>query len=139
MQYTTTPGVQGICPTGWHIPTDAEWCALANTVDAGTISCSSQFWQGIDAGGNLKEAGTAHWASPNIGATNSSGFTALPGGNSYHIDGSFSDLGYSVLFWNSSEYDGIDAWRYTIAGSSAQISRNHNMKLFGMSVRCLRD
>ncbi|MCD4697445.1 MAG: hypothetical protein K8S16_14520, partial [Bacteroidales bacterium] len=71
MQYTTTPGVQGICPTGWHLPTDNEWCTLENGVDAGTVSCTAIGWRGIDAGGNLKEIGTTHWNSPNTGATNS--------------------------------------------------------------------
>ena len=83
MQYITTEGVQDICPPtgGWHLPTDTEWCTLENYVDVGTISCSRIGNGGIDAGGNLKETGTNHWSSPNMGTTNSSGFNALPGGS----------------------------------------------------------
>ena len=83
MQYVTTEGTQGICPTGWHLPSDAEWCILENYVDAGTVLCIGGM-RGIDAGGNLKEIGTTHWSSPNEGATNSSGFTALAGGRHYN-------------------------------------------------------
>ena len=68
MEYGATSGAQGICPTGWHVPADDEWCTLENYVDAGTISCSETGWRGTDVGGNLKETGFAHWSSPNTGA-----------------------------------------------------------------------
>ena len=77
MEYSTTPGVQGICPTGWHLPTDAEWTVLTSYLGGESI-----------AGGKMKttgtiEAGTGLWYAPNNGATNSSGFSALPGGYRY--------------------------------------------------------
>ena len=69
MQYTTTAGVKGICPTGWQLPTDTEWTSLATYLGGESV-----------AGGKMKETGITHWTSPNTGATNSSGFTGLPGG-----------------------------------------------------------
>jgi len=96
MQYGTAEGSQGICPTGWHVPTDAEWCILENYVDAGTVSCATISYRGGNAGGNLKETGTAHWQSPNTGATNSFGFTGLPGGARL-ANGSFNYLESAVL------------------------------------------
>ena len=69
MQYVTTEGTQGICPAGWHLPTDAEWTTLTNFLGGESV-----------AGGKMKEEGLDHWQTPNTGATNSSGFTGLPGG-----------------------------------------------------------
>jgi len=89
MQYTVNPGSQGICPSGWHVPNQSEWLVLNN-------------YLGNQSGGKLKETGTAHWISPNYGATNSSGFTALPGGIVNY--GSFSYLGNYVFFGTSSQY-----------------------------------
>ena len=82
MGYTTTEGVQGICPVDWHIPTDAEWDILQNYLGGFNV-----------AGGKLKEAGTIHWNAPNAGATNSSGFTALPNGYRDGGVGNFWALG----------------------------------------------
>ena len=107
MQYSSTPGVQGICPLGWHLPTDLNWCILEQTVD-NTIFCYTGDWRGIDGGGKLKETGTIHWTPPNAGATNSSGFTALPGGL---IDpgGYTYNQGNGGYYWTSSE-SGVSAW-----------------------------
>ncbi|MCD4729535.1 MAG: hypothetical protein K8R74_02965 [Bacteroidales bacterium] len=134
MEYSTTPGVQGICPTGWHVPTDTEWCTLENEVDAGTVSCSATGWRGIDAGGNLKS--TTYWSSPNTGATNSSGFTGLPGG-CRHSSG-FSSLGNWAYFWTSNE-NISQGWDRTLTYDSALVGRWPDGKTFGFSVRCLKD
>jgi len=136
MQYSTTPGTQCICPDGWHLPTDAEWCALEQEVDP-TITCSSTGWRGVDGGGKLKEAGTTHWLSPNTGATNSSGFTALPGGYR-DTNGSFLNLTYHANFWSSSE-NGSNAWYRNLYYNNAQVYRYSYDKSSGFSVRCLRD
>ena len=136
MQYVTTEGTQGICPTGWHLPTDAEWCILENYVDSGTVLCSATGIRGTDAGGNLKETGTTHWAS-NTGATNSSGFTGLPGGYRY-TDGYFYQLGHYAEFWSSSE-NGTYAWYRLLSNNSAQVERNDFTKAEGSSVRCVKN
>ncbi len=137
MQYVTTEGVQGICPTGWHIPTDAEWCALENEVDAGTVSCIVMGWRGTDAGGNLKDTTTTHWASPNTGATNSSGFTGLPGG--YRMGAySFYNLTSKAHFWSSS-VDGPAAWARELDSDDAQVGRFTVGQTRSYSTRCLKD
>ncbi len=137
MGYSTTPGVQGICPEGWHLPSDAEWCTLEQEVDP-TISCSSTGWRGVDGGGKLKEIGTTHWNSPNTGATNSSGFTALPGG-SRHIFGSFYGMGGGGVWWSSSQNDASNAWFRSLYYDNASVNRDYLNKSYGFSVRCLKD
>ncbi len=127
MGYTTTPGVQGICPDGWHLPTDAEWTALTTYLGG----------EGV-AGGKMKETGTTHWNSPNTGATNSSGFTGLPGG--YRgLYGAFTNIGDYGYFWSSSEYSTPDAWNRFLGYYSAWVYRGYYNKGNGYSVRCLRD
>ena len=91
MQYSEEWGAQGICPAGWHLPTLVEFDTLAEYL--GGISI---------AGGKMKETGLAHWKSPNTGATNSSGFTALPGGKMY--DG-YSDFTKVAYFWTSEKLE----------------------------------
>jgi len=127
MQYVTTAGVQGICPAGWHLPTDAEWSTL--TTFLGGVSV---------AGGKMKETGTTHWASPNTGATNSSGLTALPGGHRNSI-GSFNDLTYYAFFWSSSQYDATTAWGRLLYHNYADVYRNDYNITYGLSGRCLKD
>jgi uncharacterized protein (TIGR02145 family) len=125
---TTNPsGIQGVCPTGWHLPSDAEWTELTDYLGGTTI-----------AGGKLKETGTTHWASPNTGATNETGFTALPGG--YRVNnGTFYDFGYNGNWWSATEYNATNAWyRYMIYFDS-NVNRNGNNKELGFSVRCVRD
>ncbi|MBN3034195.1 MAG: hypothetical protein JW861_01300, partial [Bacteroidales bacterium] len=134
MRYLTIPGFEGICPNGWHVPTDAEWCILEQYVDP-NITCSSTGWRGVDGGGKLKEAGYAHWALPNTGATNFSGFTALPGGGK-SPSGSFFDLTYYGYSWSSSAY-GPGAWYRSLSNTNAQVFRNSNNKLNSYSVRCV--
>jgi uncharacterized protein (TIGR02145 family) len=84
-----------LAPDGWHIPSKQEWQILKN-------------YLGTNSGGTIKEAGTAHWTGPNEGATNESGFTALPGGM-YHSGESFL-LGIFAYFWTSDEWPGDSGW-----------------------------
>ncbi|HNS18341.1 MAG TPA: FISUMP domain-containing protein [Bacteroidales bacterium] len=142
MQYVMTEGVQGICPSTWHLPTDDEWKILEGTVDSqypvGDPIWNTQGGRGLDAGGNLKETGTTHWVSPNTGATNSSGFTALPGGG--RGGPTFDLCGWQSNFWSSSLVLGTDyAWSRRQFSSLAQTDRNANTKPNGLSVRCLRN
>lgn len=127
MQYTNVEGIQGICPTGWHIPSDAEWTTL--TTYLGGVSIS---------GGKMKETGTTHWASPNTGATNSSGFTALPGGG--RSGGVFYySLTYTTLIWSSSQYDAYDSWSRRLYNDNAGVTKQYNYMTDGFSVRCIQN
>ena len=144
MNYTTSSnanpsGRQGICPTGWHVPSDAEWCQMETLLDA-TLICDDESWRGTDAGGKLKEAGTAHWASPNTGATNSSGFTALPGGQRSNGGGLYG-ITNSGWFWSSAENseDDTKAWFRYLHYFRAQVYRSYYNKGYGFSGRCCKD
>ncbi len=137
MGYTTTQGTQGICPAGWHIPTDAEWCTLTTYLDT-TVNCNNWGYSGTDAGGKMKEAGFDHWHSPNTGATNSSGFTALGAGGRY-INGYFSYIMSYVDFWSSSEYSSTHGINRYLGFDSADLHRSGYIKTDGSSVRCLRN
>jgi len=119
--------VLGVCPSGWHLPSDAEWTAL--TTFLGGVSI---------AGGKMKEAGTAHWSSPNTGATNSSGFTALPGGHR-NSNGSFGNLTYSAYFWSATENASSSAWYRLLNYNNESVNRYSNYKTNGFSARCVQD
>lgn len=124
MQYVTTEGAQGICPTGWHIPTDAEWSTLESNVNGG---------------GDLKEAGLEHWFAPNTGATDGSGFTALPGGFIALSFGAVFGYRDAGRFWSSSQMDALDVWLRDVRYSTTTIGRYDWRKAYGLSVRCIKD
>ena len=117
---------RNIAPEGWHVPTDADWQTLIDFLGGNDV-----------AGGEMKDT-TAYWSQPNEGATNSSGFTALPGGYRY-IYGNFISIGDDALFWSSTENNSNDAWYrglyYTIPG----VVHYYNPKHCGFSVRCVKD
>jgi uncharacterized protein (TIGR02145 family) len=142
MDYVTTPGVQGICPTGWHIPTDAEWKILEGTVDsyfgAGNAEWENGGWRGLDVGGNLKESSTTYWISPNTGATNNSGFSALPNGLRNH-SGGFNEIGSEATWWTSSENDIWNTWSRFIHTNLNKSFRFFPTKTSAYAVRCLID
>jgi uncharacterized protein (TIGR02145 family) len=135
---------RGLCPTGWHVPSDGEWNILVNYLDpnADTV-CSLNCWQSSIAGGALKSTAMqptlGGWFSPNTGATNSSGFTALPGGtrDSY---GDFKYMPSYGFWWSSSVSSGSDAWGRLLRYINSDIRRfNHYGRTYGLSVRCLKD
>ena len=143
LQYILTEGTQGICPAGWHIPSDNDWKILEGNVDGlypvGDPTWNIYGWRGLDAGGNLKEDGTSHWISPNVGATNSSGFTALPGGARNGLDGFFEDMGVTGGFWTSST-NGSESGIYRLLDNEHMTIRRQNTTiLHGYSVRCLKN
>jgi uncharacterized protein (TIGR02145 family) len=122
-----------LCPSGWHVPTFDEWFILIN------------FLGGQESGGKLKEIGTSHWKSPNIGATNITGFTALPGGRRDGKEGEtwsgrFIIMGGNGLFWSSTEAPVIStAFCFQLSFEFPAIPfYNANMK-DGYSIRCLKD
>jgi len=118
---------RGLAPNGYHIPTDAEWTTLSSYL-GGTVT----------AGGKMKEAGTSHWLSPNTGATNSSGFTGLPGGVRDY-NGSFYVIGANGNWWGSSEYDTGFAWFRYLNSDNGDVNGYYDDKRIGFSVRCLKD
>ena len=122
----STVDVRGISPPGWHVPTNSEWEILETYL-------GGQFL----AGGPMKETGTLHWSSPNAGATNSTGFTALPGGRSA---GTSFNIGSDGYWWSSTGYNDIYAWSVEIYTTGPMLSRHNNShRVLGLSVRCIRD
>lgn len=125
---TSNPsGIQGVCPSGWHLPSDAEWTELTDYLGGTSV-----------AGGKLKETGTTHWAIPNTGATNETGFTALPGGLRSN-GGTFNSIRLSGYWWSATEDDATNAWYRGMSYYSSPVSRVNFGKEVGFSVRCVRD
>jgi uncharacterized protein (TIGR02145 family) len=117
-----------LCPKNWHVSTNEEWVTLTTFLGGDSI-----------AGGKLKEAGAVHWESPNTGATNESGFTALPGGYRY-IFGAFYLGGYNGIWWSATESDASNAWSRFMGYYDSIVASSRNFsKRFGYSVRCLRN
>jgi uncharacterized protein (TIGR02145 family) len=125
----TVADTRNVCPTGWHVPTDAEYTLLTDYLGGEPV-----------AGGKMKEAGTSNWASPNTGATNSSGFTGLPGG---YLNGEFIFLGISAFgyWWSSSAESNISyyAWSRRLDFINGEALRADYTKQEGLSVRCMRE
>ena len=118
---------RGLAPTGWHVTTDAEWTTL------------STFLGGVSvAGGEMKTPGTNSWITPNTGATNSSGFSGLPGGFRDN-GGTFSGIGSYGYFWSSTVESTIFAWGRAVNYNNGSLTRSNWGKKYGFSVRCLRD
>lgn len=116
-----------LAPEGWHIATDADWTTLTTYLGGDSV-----------AGGKLKETGTNNWATPNTGATNVSGFTAIPGGYR-HMDGGFFEIGQSANWWSSKNANADNDYFRGVAYNFKFISRNTYNKRFGFSVRCVRN
>jgi uncharacterized protein (TIGR02145 family) len=126
MQYVITQGTKGICPTDWHIPTGTDWIVLGTFLGGDSI-----------AGGKMKETGYDHWTSPNTGATNETGFTALPGG--MRGNAGFFDLTNNAIFWSSLQVDIYNAWIRDLIHDGKRIGKDYVGKSHGFSVRCVRD
>jgi uncharacterized protein (TIGR02145 family) len=131
--YTVNTG--NLCPTGWHVPTDAEWSTLTNYLGGESIPGRADV-----AGGKLKETGTTHWNTPNEGATNETGFTALPGGIR-HDNGTFSSIGSFGGWWSATDDfdDNARGWCRGMYSSYPIVMSSRTLKLTGSSVRCVRD
>ena len=119
---------RGLCPAGWHIPTDAEWTTLANTLGGASV-----------AGGKLKATGVSYWTTPNTGAKNESGFTALPGGERGYF-GNYYQIGTNSWWWSSTENNSNDrvSIRY-LNHNTSTIESNESSKWPGYSVRCIKN
>jgi uncharacterized protein (TIGR02145 family) len=130
-------GVQGICPDGWHVPSDSEWKELEIFLGMSQAEADLSGWRGSNEGDKLKESGTIHWNNPNTGATNSSGYTALPAGR--RTNNGFDMMGSHTLFWLSSDLSSSQGWRRDLDYSSSQVYREDSDKYFSFSVRCVKD
>ena len=120
---------RNIAPVGWHVATDAEWTTLINYLGGAAT-----------AGGYLKETGTTHWNSPNTGADNSSGFSALPGGGRHYSHGSFGNFGTCGYWWSTTAIDATLAWYRILFYRDAEVNSSFlGGKQHGLSVRCVRD
>jgi len=138
MQYVTTEGTKGICPDGWHIPSDSDWCILATFLASQIIDCAYLYYDNNDAGGQMKE--TTTWRAPNSGASNSSGFTGLPGGYRAYYGLQYAEMYNHGLWWSSTQYTDPDYSMYWDLYHSAEgVARYASLKADGLSVRCLKD
>ncbi len=117
---------RNLCPAGWHVPTFAEWMTLEDYLGGSSV-----------AGGKLKA--TTLWQSPNTGADNSSGFTALPGGGRNH-DGSFSAVTINAYWWSSTVLESASfAWSFGMYFGRSSVDNSGDNRKYGYSVRCIRD
>ncbi len=115
-----------IAPRGWHVPSHTEWLTLVDYLGGTAV-----------AGGKMKEAGTSHWFDPNTGATNESGFTALPAGTRIGI-GNYSGINLFGYFWSSTEYTSY-AWYRNLISQQGIVTVDYVLKGYGFSVRCVKD
>jgi uncharacterized protein (TIGR02145 family) len=132
MQYASTSGVKGICPTGWHLPTDEDWATVVTILGGESV-----------AGGKMKstgtiEAGTGLWNSPNNGATNESGFTTFPAGFRAS-NGVTCSLGLHGYWWSSSQSNSDKGLYQHVTYLNSSINRDSNDKTYGLSARCIKD
>ncbi|PID95315.1 MAG: hypothetical protein CSA95_00325 [Bacteroidetes bacterium] len=123
-------GVQGICPEGWHLPSDAEWTELINFLGGSEV-----------AGGKLKETGTTYWKSPNTGATNETAFGARAGGLHASLVGKYIDLKEFGYWWTTlqDQFFTDAAYVRLMWHTKAEATTQFYNKDYGFSVRCVRD
>jgi uncharacterized protein (TIGR02145 family) len=119
---------RNIAPQGWHVPRGAEWQILVGYLGGDT-----------SAGGKLKETGCAHWQGPNAGATNESGFSALPGGFRDPNDGRFYGLGRNTTFWSATTSVAYGVWFRHLTYDESDVDGFNYGKEVGFSVRLVRD
>ncbi|MFA5443354.1 MAG: FISUMP domain-containing protein [Bacteroidales bacterium] len=140
---TTNPsGVQGVCPSGWHLPSDAEWKQLEMALGMSSEEANNTGDRGTTEGGKMKETGTEHWESTTGTVTNESGFTALPGGFRDGDGGDWpadvEEVRHQSYWWSSTLYDSNACYR-GLFYTHTYVHRNNGTKAYGFYVRCLRD
>jgi uncharacterized protein (TIGR02145 family) len=118
---------RGLAPEGWRVPSDEDWDKLIKLIGAEEV-----------AGGKLKATDTTYWKSPNTGATNETGFTALPGGNRLS-SGYFNGIGVVGGWWSATEHNTNYAWFRYMTYYDSNVDGDYDIKELGFSVRCLRD
>lgn len=121
-------GNRNICPDGWHVPSHSEWLTMVNHLGGSNV-----------AGGKLKESGTLYWNAPNTGATNETGFSALPSGVR-NPDGGYADfLGTNGHWWTTSPYNTDNGLFSGMGHATSSILLSNMNKKLGMAIRCVRD
>lgn len=121
------PAAMSACPKGWHLPSDSEMAVLMDYLGGSSV-----------AGGKMKTIGTSLWISPNTDATNSSGFSGLPGGYRF-TNGMFYDVGHYGSFWISTDYSPTVAYSRLLYNNNASVGTGSDRKSYGFSVRCVMD
>ena len=134
---------RGLCPDNWHVPSDDEFKSLEMYLGMSESEANGEGLRGTDEGGKLKEESNEHWNSPNTGATNERGFTALPSGNrryeTYTNQEIFSGLNRYGFFWSSSEVYTVNAWYRVFSFDYSESNRYHLSKTNAFSIRCVED
>jgi len=140
MQYFSQQGTQGICPTGWHLPTDEEWKVLEGAVDT-KYGIGDPVWdleedyRGFDAGENLQATSGCYYE---VNGTDLFGFSGLPGGFRYYYGG-FNDIGSYDHWWTSTGDNIYTAWMRSLICGSPGVTQSSMSEVYGLSVRCIRD
>ena len=147
---------RGICPLGWHVPSDDEYVTLLiylgpQIKEEGKYLMDSTLLNDLDfffkdgwdlffdiAGGKMKVKGTTYWSAPNTDATNSSGFSVFPGGGR-QSDGVFSNMHFEGNFWTSTEHTNENAWIKGFNFMYGDVLNDVRQKNYGYSVRCIKD
>jgi len=129
-------GVQGVCPTGWHVPSDAEWKELEMYLGMSRLEADGESYRGTDEAFKMKTQ--YGWAEDGNGS-NESGFSGLPAGNRNAYGSYYSEGGRSTGYWTSTSYDSEFVWCRILAYCLDQISRGHTPQSQGLSIRCTKD
>lgn len=119
---------RNIAPLGWHVASDEEWTLLTNELGGSNL-----------AGNKLKESGVLRWNTPNTGANNESGFTAVAGGNRGSDNGTFAEMGTGAFWWTATPQSNSYVYFRSVGYNSAGIGRSGSAKVNGLSVRCVKD
>jgi hypothetical protein len=128
----------GLCPVGWHVPTDSEWNKMVKYLDDYSDTTELKRVQSEVAGGQLKEIGITHWASPNTGATGTAYFLGFAGGNK-SLDGKCNDVGAYGYWWTSTASNSGEAYGRLLSYFNGNIDRFKVSKGMGFSVRCTKN
>jgi uncharacterized protein (TIGR02145 family) len=138
MNYQLEEGSQGICPDGWHIPTDLEWKILEVTIGLPEEFANNVDMRGGVEGGRLKAPLFDFWFEPNAEATNETGFSAM-GAGEMSADGYFQGLGAYTVFWTSSIAEEPEVWFRALSHDHGGIYRGVAGDILVLSVRCIQD